>query len=175
MKVTVDCTGRRGGNGKWTKRWFYVLCLLFSVFCLLVSVAGCEKKALEQAQQEAREAKTAVQKLKHSLGLAEKEIASTKAELNAVRQSRDELQGRIDQAVKERDEALEYAQKAQESLTARSSGQASATAALQQQIAELHALVAEQQKTIDQLEKGAPVEPAGVPPAQATPAEPNQG
>ncbi|MEN6427455.1 MAG: hypothetical protein ABFE13_19045 [Phycisphaerales bacterium] len=165
MRVTMGCRGR--GDGKWTTRGSFLL-------CLAVLLAGCDKKAVEQAQQEAREAKTAVQQLKHNLGLAEKEIASARAELSAVRQSRDELQGQIDQIVKERDEALEYAQKAQEALRARSSGQASATVALQKQNAELTALVAELQKRIDQLEGGAPVEPAGVPPTEPIPAEPNE-
>ena len=170
MKATMDCRRWEDGRGKWVVRGLWAL-------CFAVLLTGCDKRAVEQAQQEAREAKTAVQQLKHNLGLAQKEILSTQAELNAVRQSRDDLQGRIDQIVKERDEALEYAQKAEEALKARSSGQASATASLQQKIAELNALVAEQQKRIDQLEGGAPVapvEPVDVPPTEAVPAEPNE-
>jgi len=145
------------------------------VLCLVALLAGCDKKAAEQAQQEAREAKAAVQQLKHSLGLAQKEIASTKAELNAVTQSRDELQGRIGQITRERDEAREDAQKAQEALRARSSGQANTTASLQQKIAELNALVAEQQNLIDQLQKSAGTEPAVPPTEPVPPAEPNEG
>jgi chromosome segregation ATPase len=168
MKATTNCRGWEDGDGKWVIRGLGAL-------CLAVLLAGCDRRAVEQAQQEAREAKTAVQQLKHNLGLAQKEILSTQAELNAVRQSRDELQGRIDQIVKERDKALEYAQKAREALAARSSGQTSATTALQQQVAELTALVAEQQKLIDQLQKSAGNEPAGPPPEQTPPAEPNEG
>jgi chromosome segregation ATPase len=143
--------------------------------CLLVLLAGCDKKALEQAQQEAREAKTTVQQLKHNLSLAEKEIADMKAELDAVRQSRDELQGTIDRAVQERDAALDLSEKANETLVTRTSGQTSAMAELQKQIAELNALVAEQQKVIDQYEKNAEVEPVDLPPDDLPPPDPNEG
>ncbi len=167
MNVMTDCRGWGRRGGKWMTEGVWAL-------CLVTLLAGCDKQAVEQAQQEAREAKAAVQQLKHSLGLAQKEIASTKAELNAVTQSRDELQGRIGQITRERDEAREDAQKAQESLRARSSGQASATASLQQKIVELNALVAEQQNLIDQLQKSAGAEPA-VPPTEPVPAaEPNE-
>lgn len=165
MKVTTGCAEWDGG-GRGRARGLWIL-------GLLVLLAGCDKRAVEQAQQEAREAKTAVQQLKHNLALAEKEIASTKAELNAVRQSRDELQGKVDQLTRERDEALEYAQQAQEALKAASGNQAGTTAALQKQNAELTALVAEQQKLIDQLQKGAEAEPQ--PEQQASPTEPNEG
>jgi chromosome segregation ATPase len=129
---------------------------------------------VQKAQQEAREAKTSVQQLKHNLARAEKEIANAKAELVAVEQSRDEFQAQIAKVNKERDEALEFAQKAQEAL-ARTSGQTTATAALQKQVAELNALVVEQQKLIDELQKGAMAEPAVALPTQPTPAEPNEG
>ncbi|MEN6334390.1 MAG: hypothetical protein ABFE01_09025 [Phycisphaerales bacterium] len=182
MNVTTGCRGRITGQGG---RLQAVGCRqrpsglrpavysLFLVLCPLVLLSGCDKAAVEKAQQEAREAKTAVQQLKHSLALAEKEIANAKAELAAVQQSRDQLQGQIDTAGKERDEALAVAQKAQEAL-AQSSGRVSATAALQKQVDELNALVAEQRKQIEELQKQA-AEPAVAVPAQPTPAEPNQG
>ncbi|HNS20047.1 MAG TPA: hypothetical protein PKH24_06085 [Sedimentisphaerales bacterium] len=170
MNVMMDHTARGTDDGKELGGWFSVLGPVSLVCSLLVFLAGCDKKAVEEAQQEAREAKTAVQQLKHNLGLAEKEIAGTKAELAAVRQSRDELQGKINQIIQERDTALEYAQKIQEALAARSSGQAGATAALQQQIAELNALVADQQKLIEELQKN-----AGAEPTEETPSvEPNE-
>ena len=167
MKVTTGCTGWNGGRRR-LARGLWIL-------GLVVLLAGCDKRAVEQAQQEAREAKTAVQQLKHNLALAEKEIASTKAELNAVRQSRDELQGKIDQLTRERDEALDYAQQVQNALKATSSGQASTTAALQKQNAELNALVAEQQKLIDQLQKDAEIEPEEPQSEQTPSVEPNEG
>ncbi len=150
-----------------------LLCLFF-VLCPLVLLSGCDKRAVEQAQQEAREAKTTVQQLKHNLALAEKEIANAKAELNVVKQSRDELQEQVKGANEERDQALELAQKAQEAALARSGGQTSATAALQQQVAELNALVAEQEKLIEQLKKGEAAEPV-LPPDEPLPTEPNEG
>ena len=174
MNVTMDRTERGTDDGRRPEGWFFVLGPVSLVCSLLVLLAGCDKKAVEEAQQEAREAKTAVQQLKHNLGLAEKETASAKAELAAVRQSRDELQGKIDQIIQERDTALEYAQKVQEALAARSSGQTGATAALQQQIAELNALVADQQKLIEELQKGAGAEPTDQPTGETPPVEPNE-
>lgn len=177
MTVTTGCGGwvvnhggrkteDRGRSGRRPAAF----CLPFSVLCLLVFLGGCDGKAVEQAQQEAREAKATVQQLKHNLALAQKEISDTKAELDAIRQSRDEFQGKIDQAIAERDEAVGVAQKAQETMTAQSSGQVSATATLQKQVNELNALVAEQQKLIEQLQKAAAIEPV---PVDQPPAEPN--
>jgi flagellar biosynthesis chaperone FliJ len=148
--------------------------MAFFVLCALVFLSGCDKRAVEQAQQEAREAKATVQQLKHNLALAEKEFANAKAELNVVKQNRDELQEQVKQATEERDQALELAQKAQEAVLAKSGGQTSATAALQQQITELNALVAEQEKLIEQLKKGEAAEPVPLP-DEPLPTEPNEG
>lgn len=184
MNVTIDCRGRMiwkgrrlravdGGRTSGLQPPVYSLSL---VLCILVLLAGCKNKALEQAQREAREAKVTVQQLKHNLGLAEKEIAGIRAELKAVRESRDELQDRIDRANKERDQAVGFAQQTREAMTVQSSGQTSATASLQKQVGELTALVTEQQKLIDQLQKSATAEPAAVvPQGQTPPAEPNLG
>lgn len=181
MRMTTDCRGRGTGDGmritedrSACRRAFSVLCLLSSVLCILVLLSGCDKRAVEQAQQEAREAKATVQQLKHNLALAEKEIAKVKAELTVVKQGRDDLQEQIKQANEERDQALDLAQKAQDAALAKSGGQASATTALQQQIAELNALVAEQEKLIEQLKKGEIDEPVP-PPDEPVPIEPNEG
>ncbi len=154
-------------------RPFVVLMLLPLVFA-----AGCRNRALEQAQQEAREAKTAVNKMNYSLKTAAEEIATVKAELSTVRQDREELQKRVDQLTRERDQASAFAQQAQEAisnLTTRESGQRSVTVALERQIAELKTLVDDQHKLIEQL-KGASSPPATTP-AQAAdrpaPADPN--
>lgn len=188
MNVTTGCTGRAAEDGRrkaedrrTCRRVLSVLrplssVLCFFVLCFFVLLAGCENKALEQARQEAREAKVSVQQLKHNLGLAEKEIANVRAELNAVRQSRDELQQRIDQTNKERDQALEFAQKAQEAMTTQSSGQVSATAGLQQQVKELAAENAALTALVEQLQKGPIAEPPTVvPQGQTPPTEPNEG
>jgi len=135
----------------------------------LLFAAGCRNRALEQARQEAREAKTAAKKMDYSLQTAAEEIARVKAELSSVRQDRDELQKRVDQLTRERDQASTFAQQAQEaisSLTTRESGQRSVTAALEKQIAELKTLVEDQHKLIEQL-KGAATQPATTT-AQAT-------
>jgi archaellum component FlaC len=152
---------------------------LVAVFTLLplLLAAGCKNRALEQAQQEATAAKVAVNKMSVSLEAAAREIATVKAELNSVRQSRDELQKQVDQLTRERDQATMFAQQAQEAisrLTTQESGQRSATAALERQIAELKTLVEDQHKLIEQLQKGAA--PATGEPAQPSspPTEPNQ-
>jgi DNA repair exonuclease SbcCD ATPase subunit len=151
-----------------------VLALLF-----LVLVAGCRNRALEQAQQEAREAKTAAKRMEYSLQTAAEEIATVKAELSSVRQDRDELQKRVDQLTHERDQAATFAQEAQEAisdLTTRESGQRSITASLEKQIDGLKTLVDDQQKLIEQL-KGAASQPgsttAQAPDKPAT-ADPNE-
>ncbi len=139
------------------------LCFVTVVTLLpLLLAAGCRNRALEQAQQEAREAKTTVKKMDYSLQAAAKEIATVKEELSSVRQNRDELQKQVDQLMRERDQASTFAQQAQEAisnLTTRESGQRSVTAALEKQIAELKILVEDQHKLIEQL-KGAAVQPA---------------
>ncbi len=168
------------GRGQWIDRgtsrarFFSVLGPPWLALCVLLLPAGCKNKALEQSQREAKEAKVTVQQLKHSLGPAQKEIADARAELNAVRQSRDELQARIDQAQKDRDQALGFAQQAQEALTAQSSGQMTTTASLQKQIAELNVLVAEQQKLIDELQQDAGTVPAVMPGDRITEGDPNE-
>jgi hypothetical protein len=179
MRMTTDRRGQGTDDGTGItedrsvcRRASSVLCLLSSGLCILVFLAGCDKRAAEQAQQEAREAKATVQQLKYNLALAEKEIANVKAELNVVKQGRDELQKQVKQANEERDQALDLAQKAQEAVLAKSGGQASATAALQRQIAELNALVAEQEKLIEQLKKGGADEPV-LPSEEPVPTEPD--
>jgi len=136
---------------------------------------------LQKAQQEAKEAKTTVVSLELRLTGAIKEIDDLKAELRAVRQTRDELQEQIDKARQERDEAVTLGEQANEAvtrLTAASKGQAGATAGLEKQIADLKTLVAEQQKIIEDLQKGVsaqPVEAVTTDDAkdETTPAEPN--
>ncbi len=144
----------------------------------LVFAAGCRNRALEQAQQDTREAKATVERLKSSVNAAVKEIATLKEELTTVRQDREELQKRVEQLTRERDQASTFAQQAQEaisSLTTRESGQKSVTAALEKQIAELKTLVDDQHKLIEQL-KGTAAQPATTPaqiPDKPTPADPN--
>ena len=150
-----------------------------TLFMLLpgLLLAGCKGRALDEAQQEAREAKATVNKLNYSLKTAAAEIATAKAELDAVRQSRDETQKRMEQLIQERDQASMSAQHAQEAvtrLTTQASGQGSMTTALEKQVAELKTLVDEQQKLIDQLQKSAPAQPAAQAADKPTTPDPNQ-
>jgi len=144
----------------------------------LLVPAGCGDRDAQRARQEAAEAKANVAKLELRLAGAVQEISETKAELKAVRRTRDELQEQMDSIKQERDQALTLSRQAKEvitNLTARSSGQASTTAGLQKQIAELKALVQEQRRVIEDFRKAAAPHPAEAETAKdgATPAEPN--
>jgi chromosome segregation ATPase len=154
-----------------------IIRLLSLIAVLPLFLAGCKGRALEEAQQEAREAKATVNKLNYSLKTAAEEIATAKAELEAVRQSRDENQKQMEQLIRERDQASVSAQHAQEAvtrLTTQASGQGSMTTALQKQVAELKTLVDEQQKEIDQLRKDAPAQPATPAADKPSTPDPNQ-
>ena len=135
----------------------------FSVLILgLVSLAGCGGGDVEEAKQEAREAKKKVSTLESSLAQAQQQITDLKEELNVVRETRDELQKQVDQLVPERDEAMVLAQQAEQvitNLSARAEGQTSTTAALQTEINQLKALVADQAALIEELQKGGMDEP----------------
>jgi chromosome segregation ATPase len=154
--------------------WLSVLLL----FGLLVP-AGCGDRDAQNARREAAEAKATVAKLELRLAGAVQELDKTRAELKAVRQTRDELQEQIDGMKQQRDKALTDSQQAKElltSLTARSSGQASTTASLEKQVAELKALVEEQQRVIEDFQKTAAARPAETETSKddsTTPTEPN--
>lgn len=123
----------------------------------LLVTAGCGKGGVEEAQQEAREAKATVKKLELNLDRAMREISDLKNELGVVRETRDELQRQVDQLVQERDKASVLAQQAEQVIThlsTRAEGQVSATAALRKQIEDLKAVVADQQALIEELQKG---------------------
>ena len=155
---------------------------ILALFGLLVP-AGCRDRGLQKAQQEAKEAKTTVVSFEMKLAGAIQAVSDLRAELRAVLQARDELQEQIDKARQERDEAVALAEQAKEAvtrLTAASKGQAGATAGLEKQIADLKTLVAEQQKIIDDLQKGVTAQPTeAVTPDDAakpetSPTEPNE-
>ena len=122
------------------------------------ALAGCKGRELEKAQREARRAKVTIVKLEKNLADAIQEISELKAERDAFRQARDELQQRENQLIKDQEEASALVQRAEEmivQLTARANGQAGATAALEKQIADLKTLVAEQEKIIEELQQEA--------------------
>jgi hypothetical protein len=165
-----------GARGVHSTPYTTVLSLSLVAVALLF-LAGCKGRALDEAQQEAREAKATVNKLNYSLKTAAEEIATAKAELDAVRQSRDETQKQMEKLIRDRDQASTSAQQAQEAiarLTTQASGQGSVTTALQKQVAELKTLVDEQQKEIDQLRKGAPAQPGTPATDKPSAPDPNQ-
>jgi len=129
---------------------------LLTIGCL--ALAGCKGRELEKAQQEAREAKVTIVKLEKNLADAIQEISEMKAERDAFRQARDELQERENQLLQDQEKASALVQRAEEmivQLTTRANGQAGTTATLQKQIADLKELVAEQEKIIEELQQGA--------------------
>ncbi len=123
----------------------------------LLVTGGCGKGGLEEAQQEAREAKATVKKLELNLDRAMREISDLKNELGVVRETRDELQRQVDQLAQERDKASVLAQQAEQVIThlsTRAEGQVNTTATLRKQIDDLKAVVADQQALIEELQKG---------------------
>ncbi len=135
----------------------------FLLAAILLVAGGCGDSDLEEARQDAREAKATVKKLELSLDRAMREIADLKNELSVVRETRDELQRQADQLVQERDQASVLAQQAEQVIThlsTRAEGQTSATEAMRRQIEDLKAVVADQQALIEELQKGGAIEPA---------------
>lgn len=169
---------RRGAPRSESSFGCYPPRLAFLMLLPLLHLAGCESRALEEAQQEARDAQVTIEKLKYNLNEANREISRLKAELGAVKETSEDVQRKIAQLVQERDQALALAQQTQETvaqLTTRASGQVTATTALERQIAELKAQVEEQQKLIEQLQKSAPAEaPTEVAGEPEPAADPNQ-
>ena len=128
----------------------------------LLGVAGCSDSDLEEAKKEAREAKTTVAKLQVQLAKTVEDHDALKAELNVVRQTRDELQKQVDSLTEERDGALGLAEQAEQvitNLSDRAAGQTNTQASLQKEIAELKALIAEQQALIEELQAGVSIDP----------------
>jgi len=168
---------RRMTENVWVSRLSSVVCPLSSVLCLLLVLAGCKNRELDQARQEAREAKVTISKLNYNLKTAAENLATKDAELRAVQQNRDELQKQVQQLLQEREQTSTSVRNAQEAiarLTTQAKGQDSTTTALQKQVAELKTLVEEQLKLIEQLKKEAAAGPAQAGEKQTAP-DPNEG
>jgi chromosome segregation ATPase len=160
MKMTLSRAATMGRVVPPVRVLFLGRGALLAVLSLgLLLPVGCQDRKVQEARQQTAEAKANAAKLEVSLARAAKEITDLKAELKAVKQTRDELQAQMDRAGQERDQALTLARQAKDVITQLSTqadGQAGATAALERQVADLKALVKEQQKTIEELQK-APV------------------
>jgi predicted nucleic acid-binding Zn-ribbon protein len=144
-----------------------------AVLPVLVS-AGCDNRALDEAQQEVRDAKVTINKLNYTLKTTQEKIATMEVELSSVKRDRDDLQKQVDRLTHERDQASGFAQQAQEALNrlnTQATGQTTVTVALQKQVTELRTLVDEQEKLIKQLRAEAAAPPAAAPPAE-TPEKP---
>ncbi len=146
-----------------TERWKMggPVCAGLLLTVILLVTGGCGDSDLEEAQQDARQAKATVKKLELSLDRAMREIADLKNELRVVRETRDELQRQADQLAQERDQASVLAQQAEQVIThlsTRAEGEVNATAALRKQIEDLKAVVADQQALIAELQESGAVE-----------------
>lgn len=165
------------GSPNWNK-------LPFLLLLGLLLPAGCRDRGTQEARREASDAKATVAKFELRLAGATQEIFDLKAELKAVKKTRDELQEQMDKIKQERDQALTLSQQAKElitNLSARANNQAGATAGLEKQIADLKATVQEQQKVIEDLRKEAAGQPVAETEASGEakdrtppPAEPNE-
>jgi chromosome segregation ATPase len=170
MKPTLS---RAGEGWNTVPVWFEFLRWNTLPVLLLLGLllpAGCGDRGAQQARQEASDAKATAAALEVKLARAVQEISDLKAELKAVKQTRDELQEQTDKVKQDRDQALTLAQQAKEVITdlsEKADGQASVTASLEKQIAALKVQVQEQQKTIDDLQKKAAAQPTEA----ATPVE----
>ena len=130
----------------------------------LLIPAGCGNRDTAKARKEASDAKAVVARQELQLAAAGDEITKLRAELKVVRQTRDDLQQQMDDIKQERDHAFGLAQQANESIkqvTAKADDQAGTAATLQKQIADLKALVKEQQEMIEELKS------AGAQPVEA--------
>jgi chromosome segregation ATPase len=139
-----------------------MLGLLAAVVCTLAP-GGCKDREKERALLEAEQARTESNKAKGDLARTRREMADLKQELEAAKETRDELHLKVEQFVKERTGVAAAAEQTQETvrtLTAQSNEQAQSVESLQKDIRDLRtlietqqALIAEQQATIDELQK----------------------
>ena len=124
---------------------------LIVLACSLV-LMGCEdEQEKKKALAEAAEARMSLAKVKADLTRAKSQIAYLKDELEAVKQTRNELQEQAEPLVGERDFAIAAAEKAQErikNLTAQLNEQAENEIMLRKDIQELELVIENQEKTI---------------------------
>ena len=126
-------------------------CVCMLAYALVI--AGCKDEERKQALAEAEEARLEMVKVKTALSRANREMTDLKEELAAVKETRNELQARIDQIIKEHGSVVAEAGNAQErlrQLAAQSDDQAKSMSTLQSENAELKAMAEAQQTTIEE-------------------------
>ena len=146
-----------------------MLGFLAAVVCTLACV-GCKDKEKEKALVEAEEARTELNKVRGDLARTKREVTDLRKELDAAKETRDELHLKVEQLIRERTGVAAAAEQTQETvraLTAQSTEQAQSVESLQKEIKQLRALIetqqaliTEQQATIAELQK-TPGVPAG--------------
>ncbi|UCG48534.1 MAG: hypothetical protein JSU94_01920 [Phycisphaerales bacterium] len=140
-----------------------VVVRIVTVSACCLSLFGCKDRAGEKAKAEAAEARIALSKVRAELNRANGRIAELNEELQAVAQSRDELDLQVGQLIEQRDKALTLAQNSKavtEKLMAHSSEQSRSTADFEAQIRQLNitieqhkTTIAQQQAYIEELQK----------------------
>jgi len=112
---------------------------------------GCEDEEKKKALAEAAEARMSLSKVTVDLTRAKSQIAYLKEELEAVKQTHNELQEQTEPLFGERDNAMAAAEKAQErikNLTAQLNEQAESAGMLRKDIKELELVIEKQERTI---------------------------
>jgi chromosome segregation ATPase len=122
----------------------------------LFAFAGCDDKELQQAKQEAAEAKAEISRLQLKLQQAEQDIQNRKIENNRLRERADTLNEKAGQLAQEKDKASKLADQAQQTATtmaakaAKADNDADNIVLLKERVTQLTSLVAEQQAAIQQ-------------------------
>jgi len=140
-----------------------------TVLACSLALMGCEDDGeKKKALAEAAEARMLLAKAMADLTSARSQIADLKEELEAFKETHNVLQKKAEPLVGERNIAIAEAEKAQEkitNLTAQLNEQVESTGALRKEIKELELVIenqektiAEQQVTIEELQKQSPAE-----------------
>ncbi len=134
-----------------------------TIALLLPILSGCGDSQGEKAREEVGELKSRVAKLDVSLRAAKGELADVREELAAAVEMRDALDLQVGKLTRERDEALELAKTAEQTLLNLTERLKSADAGksqtygqvaqLEGTIAQLQATIADQQTVIGDLER----------------------
>lgn len=118
---------------------------------MMIPMTGCNGRALDEAQQEARAANKKARQLELLQAQTRRALQGKEDELRVVQRRRDELQREVNALRRDKDEAAEEAQRVHgmvQDWQTQAAGQADTAASLEQQVADLKAQVAQLQATI---------------------------
>jgi predicted nucleic acid-binding Zn-ribbon protein len=133
-------------------------CTCVAIALFLLTLTGCRDSEIQEARQEVVELKNRVAKLEASLGKTKSDLADVREELTAAVEMRDTLDLQAGKLAQERDEALELAKTAEQSLVnlrerlKRGDVNQGQIAQLERTVQQLQATIVEQQTVIGELE-----------------------